>query len=94
MEKLFVPYAADNTPAAIEINGHRVLIVSTDPGEMKEELAIVGGTEVREFEYHDNEPQALADLAASIKGGVVLAPPGVSVSAMITSLSAQLPWIH
>ncbi|HQH28242.1 MAG TPA: hypothetical protein PLP17_12655 [Oligoflexia bacterium] len=97
MEKFFIPYAGD-LPAAIDIKGHRLLIISTDHDEIEYSLATLGGSEIREIELRASNPDeassVLAGLAANINGGVVLAPPGIPVSAMICSLEQELPWIH
>lgn len=96
MDKFFVPYS-DGAPLALNIKGHKVLIVTTDSEDMVEDLDALGGNEVLEIELPDGEvdySQVLADLAARINGGVVLAPPGVTPTAMIHDLEAELPWIH
>lgn len=96
MDKFFVPYI-DDSPAAIDINGHRVLIVTSEPDDMIPDLEILGGEEIREvqiFEDQDDESEELANLAATINGGVVLTPPGVRPRAMIENLEEELPWIH
>ena len=91
--KFFVPYQADG-PAAIDIKGHKLLILSYSEEDMVRELEILGGDEIREVTYIHDENELLADLAAEINGGVVLTPPGTSVATMIKSLESELPWIH
>ena len=97
MEKFFVPYSGD-LPAAIDIKGHRLLIISPDQDEMVDSLLTLGGSEVREIELNESSPDeattVLANLAACANGGVVLTPPGIRVSTMISSLEQELPWIH
>ena len=96
MQKLYVPFS-NNLPAAVEINGHRLLIVCSQSADLASDLAAVGAKEVREVEVDDGElesAQALADLAAGINGGVVLTPPGISAGDMIANLQLELPWIH
>jgi hypothetical protein len=96
MEKLFVPYSI-NGPAAVDIKGHRLLIISTDQDDMQESLPVLGGSEVREIDIADNGPDettVLAELAAGINGGVVLAPPGIPLSTMLYNLERELPWIQ
>lgn len=97
MTKYFVPYTNENIPAAIEIKGHRLLLLCTDETEMLDDLDIIGGETVRELNLKDNQEEqteALADLAARVNGGVVLTPPGVSLERMIQSLETELPWVH
>ena len=95
METYFVPYSAD-APAAVNIKGHTVLIVSTQVDDMLPALEAVGGDEIRRIDLQSDEevPEILADLAANVNGGVVLTPPGVSPTDMIENLAAELPWIH
>lgn len=93
MNKFFVPYA-NETPAAIDIKGHKVLILTSSYATMMNDLGALGGTSFRELNFMDNQTQVLGELAASMKAGVVLAPPGVSIPTMIYSLEQQLPWVH
>lgn len=96
MEKVYVPYLND-APATISINGHRLVIVSKDSHILKKDLAAIGGDSVREIEIHNglsDEALALADLAYTIKGGVVMAPKAMRLPAMIKSLEKQLPWLQ
>lgn len=88
-----MPYI-DEKPAAIDIKGHRVLILTCSSDDMIGSLNVLGGTSIRELDFIGDETQALGELAASIDAGVVLAPPGVSISTMIYSLKEQLPWVH
>ncbi len=88
-----MPYSGE-TPAALEIKGHRILIVSTSPDEAIDGLEFTGGDEIREIDIQKNETDALSELALSIHGGVVLAPTGVEMSDMVHSLERELPWVH
>ncbi len=96
MTKYFVPYSKD-IPAAINIKGHTLLLVATAADEIVADLSKLGGDRVQEMilkDSPDEQTAALAALAESIKGGVVLTPPGISVSTMISSLENELPWLH
>ncbi len=96
MSKFFVPYL-ENNPAAIDIKGHRLLIVSKSEDEMLSELETIGGSELIEMSLPDDVEKSeiiLSSLAEKIDGGVVLNPPGMSVSDLIQSLHEELPWIH
>jgi hypothetical protein len=93
MSKFFVPYSGD-TPATLEIKGHRILIVTTTSDDAFESLSATGGDQVREIDIPKSETDALTDLAMSFNGGVVLAPTGVEMSTMIQSLEQELPWVH
>ena len=94
MSKFFVPFNQDE-PAAVEINGHRLLLVASSEDELTAGLREIGGSEVREIELSpSNEESVLRNLANTIHGGIVLTPPGVRVATMLSSLKAELPWVH
>ena len=96
MEKVYVPYLNDS-PATISVNGHTLVIVSRDSQALLKDLKALGGDSVREIEIEDgrkDEASALASLATTIKGGVVMAPKAMRLTAMIRSLEKQLPWLH
>ena len=96
MTTYFVPYS-NNLPAAIDIKGHKLILVSTEHDDMQADLEFIGGDTVREINLKDDlqeQTEELAKLAESVNGGVVLTPPGVSVSSLIRSLENELPWLH
>ncbi len=93
MSKFFVPYSGES-PAAVDIKGHRLLIISPSPDTLVKDLQVLGGNTVREFDVFDGDAEPFANLAASVQGGVVVTPPGVSLPALIFSLEQELPWLH
>lgn len=96
MEKYFAPYTGDQL-APIIIKGHRLLVLSTTPEDIRAELSVFGGDNILEVDLTDfdyDENTALASLAASIEAGVVLAPPGVKISSIIRDLELELPWVQ
>jgi len=93
MQKVFIPFKCES-PIAIDVKGHRVLIVASKPEDLVEFEHLLGGEEIRELQYKESAQGALQYLAKLVNGGVVLAPPGVGISAMISSLEHELPWIH
>lgn len=94
MSHFFVPYSGD-IPAAIEIKGHRLLFVAASENDLAENEDILGSDTVREFFILENEEaETLASLAKEVRGGIVLAPPGMSLSSMIVNLENDLPWLH
>lgn len=93
MTTFFVPYVQEK-PAAVDINGHRLLILTSVADDLTSDLDKLGGTEVRTLEVQGNEQEALLSLAATIECGVVITPPGVPISTMIASLKRELPWLH
>jgi len=93
MARVYVPYSGSN-PAAIDVKGHRVLIIASAKEDLRDIDELVGASEIREFQYRGNDDEALTVLARQVNGGVIVSPPGVSLSAMIVSLEQELPWIH
>lgn len=93
MARVYVPFKSEN-PASIEVKGHKVLIVASKVEDLIEHECLLGGEEIREMYFKESDQEALQRLALLVDGGVVLAPPGVGLSAMIHSLEHELPWIH
>ncbi len=93
MDKFFIPYS-HGTPVAIEIKGHRLVLVGTDEDTMLDDLSLVGGDTIRELDLPDDDKVTLADLAASVRGGIVMAPPGISLHSVLVDLETELPWVH
>ncbi|MCC6952648.1 MAG: hypothetical protein IT290_00880 [Deltaproteobacteria bacterium] len=94
MTRYYVPFT-HNSPSAVDIKGHRLVILASDPKELADNSNVFGNDEIREFVFEKNEePAVLADIATQAKGGVVVAPPGISVSFMLSSLQRDLPWVH
>ena len=94
MARYFVPIT-DDTPQAIEINGHRLVILSKRRSDIVENTALLGAEEVREMYIEGNEEdQELAGLALAVNGGVVISPPGMDIGLTIYSLKKELPWVH
>jgi len=89
----FAPYIND-CPAPVEINGHRLLILTPERDNIREALPSLGGDEIREIFLGADETKVLADLALSVNAGVVLTPPGMTISTMIKNLENELPWVH
>lgn len=94
MGRFFVPYSG-NIPAAIEIKGHRLLVVAASENDLAHNEQILGSDTIREFYLLENEEaETLAGLAKEVQGGIVLAPPGMSLTSMIVNLEHDLPWLH
>ena len=93
MDRYFIPYN-EGIPVAIDIKGHRLLVVSTECDPLIEELELIGGDDLRVLDLDEDDKNTLTDLAASINGGIVVTPPGLSLSAMLESLEDELPWVH
>ena len=98
MESVFVPFAGDG-PKSVEVNGHTLLIVGAAAEDLLADLHSIGADEIREFPVLDDgedstEMDVFDSLAERIGGGIVVSPKGVSLSTMIRSLEAELPWIQ
>lgn len=96
MATVFVPYSNDR-PASIEIKGHRLIILAALPDDLLPDLVEVGGTEMRPLQLRDESSEQLQDLnrlAEDVRGGIVIAPPGVRASTMIKNLEHELPWLQ
>lgn len=93
MSKLFVAYSGD-TPAAIDIKGHRLVILSNSIEDIADGLPLLGADAIREIDVVSDDTASLAELAATVNGGVVVTPNGMSVSSMIVDLERDLPWVH
>ena len=93
MEKYYIPFT-NGTPAAIEVKGHRVLLLTSSADDLMGETDVFGACEIREVVSHGECDDLLADLAAAISGGVILAPEGTRPSTIIENLWESLPWIH
>ena len=58
MSKFFIPYDGEN-PAAVDIKGHKLVIVSTSAEEMLKGLQSLGGDHLEELEVSEGGSQAL-----------------------------------
>jgi hypothetical protein len=94
MSRFFVPYTGE-APTAIEIKGHRLLIVASSANDLDHTDALLGSDKIRELYLFENEEaEVLARLAKEVRGGIVLTPPGVPLHSMLSSLEQELPWLH
>lgn len=96
MGSLFVPFSGDK-PAALTINGHRLVILAVERGELETSLELVGADrlEVLEgIESPEEQEKVLHKIAGTVDGGVVIAPADVDVEDVIKNLEAQLPWVQ
>ena len=96
MVDIFVPFCGKK-PAPLWINGHRLLILSTDKRSMEESLDRIGGDNVKKlkglFTQGDQE-RVITNLAKKSKAGVVLTPQDLNVEDLIRNLESELPWVQ
>ena len=96
MGEVFVPYAGGK-PVAIDINGHRLVLLTTDAGALQDGLDLLGGDELRQYATFNNEEELKvqsAELAKDLSAGVVIVPSGVGVDDLLRNLEIELPWIQ
>ncbi len=93
LETFFIPYVHGN-PLAVDIKGHRLLLVGTDPELMNDQLEFIGGDTLRELKLPEGDRDQLAEIAASVRGGVVVAPEGMTLGDLLDDLETELPWVH
>jgi hypothetical protein len=96
VESLFVPYKGSK-PAAMNINGHRIIILSQDAASLEDNLSLVGADRVRCIDGSSGASHTqyvIGKLAAKVKAGVVMAPHEIALADLLSSLRLQLPWIQ
>ena len=96
MTTFYVPFAGDR-PASLDINGHRLVILSRSRRPLREGLPLVGAERIEKISVPVSEAEeleALTQIGRSANSGVVIAPPNVAMSDLIKDLEAQLPWLH
>ncbi len=96
MIQYFVPYSGKK-PAAVLVNGHRLVILSHDQEVFEGALEELGADRLRKVKSGESEAEqqtTLAKIAASAEAGVVIAPREIQVHEVIKNLEFQLPWIQ
>ena len=93
MTTVYIPYEQDR-PAAVEINGHRLLILVPSREELEQVLGTCGADEGRQVELGGDETDAREELATAVEGGGVGEPTVVTGPDMVQSLRSELPWVH
>ncbi|NDC38572.1 MAG: hypothetical protein EBZ48_11025 [Proteobacteria bacterium] len=96
MATFFVPFAGDK-PASLDINGHRLVILSRSAASLEDGLPLVGAERIEKISVprsKSKELEALTEIGRSANSGVVIAPPNIAMEDLIRDLEAQLPWLH
>ena len=96
MRSYFVPYHGDK-PAAVHVNGHKVLILSQDRASIEQDLEIVGADCVKQVlggESVEDERKVLTKIAQTSRSGIVIAPNELGIKEVIRNLEAELPWLQ
>ena len=96
MESFFVPYTGKK-PAAVCINGHRLVILSHEKDTLEEDLDLLGADRVKSVRLGQSEQdqeEFLGKIARQVDGGVVIAPSGIGLRDVIKNLETELPWLQ
>ena len=96
MTNLYVPFCGKK-PASLFINGHKVIILSTNKEIFEDELVSIGADKIKQIKSI-NSPQeqakVLGKIAKKSNAGVVLSPNGMELDELIKNLEHELPWLH
>lgn len=96
MFRYFVPYSG-TCPTAIDINGHKLLIVSSDKSDIEECLDIFGADCIKTVDggiSRDDCHDTLERLAEEVAGDVLIAPEDAPLQETLLSLEQELPWLQ
>jgi hypothetical protein len=96
MSWFYAPFIG-NKPASTVVNGHRVVVVSPDPSNMADGLAVFGADRIKRLKIGGSETerfQALQRFSKRARGSVVVAPPDVEMVEVVENLKHELPWLQ
>lgn len=93
MEQLFLPFSG-NLPATIEINGHRLLLLSHDRSQLEDHLDLLNAESVcavADDESVDVEAAVLGAAQAS-HADVIITPEDIEMPEFLEALKNTIPW--
>jgi len=96
MGQLYIPYKGEK-PATVTINGHRLVLISSDKSEFENKLELLGADQLEVIESGESQEEqdvSLYKLAEKVEGGVVVAPSEVKLEDILKNLEQQLPWVQ
>jgi len=96
MAEIYIPYSGKR-PASLEINGHKVIILSTNKEMFESDLNIIGADNIKQLKSSSSakgQEKALTALAKKANAGVVLSPLGMDLDELIKNLEHELPWVQ
>lgn len=96
MANYFVPYSG-RKPAALQINGHRVLLFSRSKETFSDELGLLGADRIKRVRATVPSAEkdiALEKLSQTAEAGLVLVPPHAPIAEIIRNLESELPWVQ
>lgn len=94
--RYFMPYR-EGKPVAVVVNGHRLLILSSDKEPFEDHLESLGADSVRSVRGGASkfeEEQLFQTLAKSADAGIVIAPGDLELRQILSNLESELPWLH
>ena len=96
MENFFVPYTGKK-PAAVYINGHRLVIMASEKDLLEDDMELLGADKIKKVRLSSSEDarlQFMGKIARQVDGGVVIAPSGVELKDVLRNLEDELPWVQ
>jgi hypothetical protein len=96
MSIFYVPYYGDS-PAALDINGHRLVILSKSKRVLKNSLGLLGADQLQKVSGGATQAEQLeifTQIGKRAKSGIVVIPSDVPLADIIQNLEHQLPWLH
>ena len=96
MNKFYIPFQGKK-PAAIEVNGHRLLLLSRERDLVEDALDEVGADSVKEVKVGEDEfseKEFFSKLSSRNHAGVLVMSPELSFSDLQFSLHQNLPWVQ
>lgn len=94
MTQFFAPYTGKK-PKIVQINGHKLLIVSKEEEVFNHEaLEELGADAVKKMRARGSDEDALIELAVKHKSGIVVASSDLDLNQILKGLHDELPWLH
>jgi hypothetical protein len=96
MNKFYIPFHGKK-PAKLEINGHRLMLLSRDPELLEDALESVGADAVKEVKVGDGEKaevEFFTKLSEKNQAGVLVVSSDLTFSDLQFSLHQNLPWVQ
>ena len=96
MSIYYVPYSG-RKPSAVEINGHRLVIITSNKKLLEEHLGSLGADSlkrVKSITEPEKDLKLIDRISRTAKAGIVFAPDEAPLSEVLKELEQQLPWLH
>ena len=96
MKKFYIPYCGKK-PSAVEINGHRLIMLAQEKESVITHLDAVGADRLKVVKVDDSESaevEFFSKLSFRNDAGVVVVPPEINCGEMLATLEANLPWVQ